>query len=153
MYVRDVHHNGENNFYWIFRWVRWNRNFDFFLWKKFWKKWWRHHALHSTPSTKRPIMYVWSPLPSNRSIVIRSSLFHLHCGPLRSIAVHCGPLRYLVGPWLPYLSSFQNCLTCSSTLNDCHFLTENVRGGFVKLPKYIGIPIITKYPPKIPFLL
>ena len=63
-----------------------------FFGKIFKKKWWRHHALYSTPSTKRPIMYVWSPLPSNRSIMVR----YRFLSPLWSIAVHCGPLRYLV---------------------------------------------------------
>ena len=61
-----------------------------FFGKIFKKKWWRHHALYSTPSTKRPIMYVWSPLPSNRSIMVRYRVFFI------SIVVHCVPLRYLV---------------------------------------------------------
>ena len=52
--------------------------------------------------------------------------------------------------WFPYLSSFQNGLTCLSTPNGCHFMTRNVRGGFAKSAKCIGNPILKKGTKKYP---
>ena len=56
----------------------------------------------------------------------------------------------MLSMWFPYLSSFQNGLTCLSTPNGCHFMTWNVRGGFTKSAKCIRNPILKESTKKYP---